>query len=209
MPVFRKDDLFVLFVHVPKAGGSAIERAFADAEWTVAYRDPRVRAGGLNDVRRCSPQHMHASMLETILAPDRFDLVFMTVREPLARFRSEYAMRNPKPADAPTAAVVERWYDEASRAYAGNPFVHDNHLRPQSEFVLPNAQVYRLEDGLESMVADLNERFGLGLPPIVPRVMDRSIQSGFRSSDVPIGERLEQRLRVAYAEDFSRFGYST
>jgi len=207
MPVFSKDDLRVLFVHVPKAGGSAIERAFADAEWRVAYRDARVRAGGLNDLRRCSPQHMHASMLETILVPERFDAVFMTVREPLARFRSEYAMRNAQ-AGAPAAAAVERWYDEAVRAYAANPFVHDNHLRPQAEFVLPNAQVYRLEEGLENVVADLNERFGLRLPPTVPRVMDRHIQNGIHSRDVPISERLERRLRIAYAEDFMRFGYS-
>lgn len=206
MPVFRKDDLRVLFVHVPKAGGSAIERAFADADWSVAYRDPRVRPGGLNDVRRCSPQHMHASMLEAILAPERFDAVFMTVREPLARFRSEYAMRNAG-SPRPSAAQVQRWYDEAARAYAADPFVYDNHLRPQSEFVLPNAQVYRLEDGLADLVADLNERFGLGLPPTVPRVMDRQVQSGFRSSDVPIGPAMERRLRVAYAEDFLRFGY--
>ena len=206
MPVFRKGDLSVLFVHVPKAGGSSVERAFADAGWTTRFRDPRVRAGGMNDLRRCSPQHWHASMLDTIFQVDRFDLVFMTVREPIARFRSEYAMRN-SGSGAPSAEAVEQWHHETSRAYARDPFVHDNHLRPQSEFLLPGARVYRLEDGLEPMVAELNAAFDLGLDPKVSRVMDRHAESGFSSSQVPVSERLERWLRATYAEDFLRFGY--
>jgi hypothetical protein len=208
MPVFRQDGRAILFVHVPKAGGSSLERLFAKSGWTTGYRDPKGGVGSMNSVRRCSPQHMHRPMLEQVFRLDRFDAVFMTVREPLARFRSEFAYRNSARVSA-TAAEVEAWYDEAFREYRHDPFVFDNHLRPQWEFHLPGAHVYRLEDGLEAVVSDLNTRWGLGLLPLseVPRVLDRSAQSGIASSEVRLTPGLEGRLRMEYAEDFARFGY--
>ena len=208
MPVFRQDGRAVLFVHVPKAGGSSLERLFAKSGWTTGYRDPKGGAGSMNSVRRCSPQHMHRPMLEQVFRLDRFDAVFMTVREPLARFRSEFAYRNTNRVSA-TAAEVETWYDEAFREYRHDPFVFDNHLRPQWEFHLPGAHVYRLEDGLEAVVRDLNTRWGLGLQPLseVPRVLDRKAQSGIASREVRLTPGLEGRLRMEYAEDFARFGY--
>ena len=165
MPVFRQDGRAVLFVHVPKAGGSTLERLFAKSGWTTGYRDPKGGVGSMNSVRRCSPQHMHRPMLEQVFRLDRFDAVFMTVREPLGRFRSEFAYRNADRVSA-TAAEVEAWYDEAFRQYRHDPFVFDNHLRPQWEFHLPGSHVYRLEDGLEAVVHDLNTRWGLGLLPL-------------------------------------------
>lgn len=206
MPVFRKDGLNVLFVHVPKAGGSAVERAFIDDGWNALYRDPRARKDSPNAFRHCSPQHMHREMLGAILKLDAFDAVFMTVRDPLARFRSEYAMRNPT-LEAATVAGVEEWFERTVRTYATNPFVHDNHLRPQAEFLLPHAHVYRLEDGLDAAMADLNRRHDLGAPVEVPRVMERQERSGFKSSEVPISPDLERRLRRMYAADFDLFGY--
>ncbi len=208
MPVFRRDGRAVLFVHVPKAGGSTLERLFAKSGWTTGYRDPKLGAGSMNSLRRVSPQHMHRPMLEQIFHLDRFDAVFMTVREPLARFRSEFAMRNSDRVSA-SATEVEAWYDEAFRQYRRDPFVYDNHLRPQWEFHLPGAHVYRLEDRLETTVSDLNTRWDLGLLPLseVPRVLDRKEQSGIASSEVRLTAGLEARLRMEYAEDFARFGY--
>jgi hypothetical protein len=208
MPVFRRDGRAVLFVHVPKAGGSTLERLFAKSGWTTGYRDPKLGAGSMNSLRRVSPQHMHRPMLEQIFHLDRFDAVFMTVRDPLARFRSEFAMRNSDRVSA-SATEVEAWYDEAFRQYRRDPFVYDNHLRPQWEFHLPGSHVYRLEDRLETTVSDLNTRWDLGLLPLseVPRVLDRKEQSGIASSEVRLTPGLEARLRTEYAEDFARFGY--
>ena len=51
MPVFRQDGRAVLFVHVPKAGGSTLERLFAKSGWTTGYRDPKGGVGSMNAVR--------------------------------------------------------------------------------------------------------------------------------------------------------------
>jgi hypothetical protein len=206
MPVFRRDGRSFLFVHVPKAGGSALERVFATSGWKTHYRDPKEAGPSVNKLRRCSPQHMHRTMLETLFRMERFDGVFMTVREPFARFRSEYAMRNQSAVTADPEHVDE-WAERAFLRYAENPFVFDNHLRPQSEFYVPGCRVYRLEDGLEGVVRDLNARWDLGLVEEVPRVMDRQVASGSASSEVRVSATLEARLRACYSEDLSRFGY--
>ncbi|HET7385984.1 MAG TPA: sulfotransferase family 2 domain-containing protein [Nocardioidaceae bacterium] len=206
MPVYRREDTNVLFVHVPKTGGTTIERVFRTAGFKEHYRDSKVGQGTLNRLRLCSPQHMHTALLQGLFHLDRFDVVFMVVRDPIARFRSEFAMRHK--ADVPLEEHrVERWADKVFSTYARNPYTLDNHLRPQSEFYLPGATVFRLEDGLEKATAHLNQHFGLGLPAELPRVMDREKGSGVPSRSVPITTDLEARLRAFYCEDFAQFGY--
>ena len=206
MPVFLGEDLKILFAHVPKTGGTSVERLFTNSGWKMAYRDGKVGQGSLNWLRRCSPQHLHAAMLDALLRVERFDLVFMVVREPVARYRSEYSHRNRD--DLHTdAASVEAWTEAMLERYADNPYLYDNHIRPQHEFELPGCEVYRLEDGLEAMADDLRTRFGLRLDDEVPHAMDRVKRTGVSSTSVEISPRTEELLREFYRRDFERFGY--
>jgi hypothetical protein len=206
MPIFRKDGKSILFSHVPKAGGSSMEKLFADAGYTTLYRDSKEGPGTVNRLRRCSPQHMHAAMLQQLFRLDRFDFIFMITREPIARFRSEYAMRNRKDLKI-DAASVEAWSDRLLAEYAYNPYVLVYHLRPQCEFFLPVCTVYHVEDGLESIVADLNQQLDAGLPTTIPRVLDRAESNGVSSREVSVSPRLERRLAILYREDYALFDY--
>jgi hypothetical protein len=206
VPVFIKDKRYVLFPHVPKTGGTSIERLFKQNGWQVHLRDGRTGPGTLNWVRRCSPQHMHAHLLREIVDLQRVDLIFMIVRDPLARFRSEYAMRQKEPGRTDEASV-EAWADRVLSRYASDPYAVDNHLRPQHEFLLDGCEVFRLEDGLDAMVSDLNRRHDLGLPDTVARRMRSADRGGVSSHEVQVSPRLEGRLRELYAEDFVQFGY--
>lgn len=206
MPVFTKGDRNVLFIHIPKTGGSSIETHFADAGWRMSYHDGRMRKGRPNYLRRCTPQHMHGELLSQVFRLDRFDAVFAVVRDPVARFRSEYVMRH-KTELSTDAAQVERWAGRAFARYAKDPFVHDNHIRPQVRFLVDRARVYRLEDGLDTALADLNERYDLDVPTEVAKVRTSEKTRGIASKDVELSPRLEARLEEFYAEDFLRFGY--
>ena len=207
VPVFSKHDKSVLFVHIPKAAGSTLERMFTRSGWDTALRETRKTHPQLMPLRRCSPQHYHAALLQELLVVDRFDVVFTVTREPVSRFRSEYVMRNSQ--DPRTdAASVEAWADRVLARQQRDPYTLDNHLRPQHEFVLPGSQVYRLEDGVESTVADLNERFDLGLTTTVPQALNSVRRAGVSSSDLEVSDGLRERLQSVYAEDFSRFGYA-
>ncbi len=206
VPVLTKAQQSVLFVHVPKAAGSTLERMFVRSGWKMTLRETRKTNPRLMRLRRCSPQHYHAALLQELFDVDRFDAVFTVVREPVSRFRSEYLMRNHT--DPRTdAASVDVWADTVLSQRETDPYVLDNHLRPQHEFVLPGSQVYRLEDGLEGAVAELNERFELGLNVRIPTALSSVRRAGVSSSALEVSDRLLATLRDVYAEDFTRFGY--
>ncbi|MGW8566298.1 sulfotransferase family 2 domain-containing protein [Isoptericola sp. NPDC055881] len=206
MPVFTKDGRNVLFIHVPKTGGSSVEDHFVAAGWKMSYHDGRMQRGAPNYLRRCTPQHMHGELLAEVFRLHRFDAVFAVVREPVARFRSEYVMRH-KQELSTDAEAVEAWAVERFEKFATNPYVHDNHIRPQAEFLVPGAQVYRLEDGLTAALEDLNARHDLGVPTEVPRVRTSERTRGIASRDVEVSASLRARLERFYAADFWTFGY--
>jgi len=202
VPVFVKDDVRVLFVHVPKTGGSAIEDAFRDDGWDVHFLDRTSRRNPVSRLRRCSPQHMHAALLEEVLRVGDMTATVMVVREPLARFRSEYLWRH-RSAPELDAATVEDWGRRLLGRYADDPYLRDNHVRPQAEFLLPGAGVHRYEDGLQAAVDDVARQ--VGQPP--PTVPGPPVADGPSSSDVVLTPALESELRDFYAADFETFGY--
>jgi Sulfotransferase family len=208
MPIFRKDGKNILFIHIPKTGGSTIEQVFKDSGYREDFRDGKMGAGTINHLRRSTPQHMHGSVLRQTFQLGRFDLIFMIVREPLARFRSEYLWRNRHTEVSLDPTAIERWGYAAFDDYARNPYIHDNHLRPQIEFHVPGALVYYFEDGLDEVVRRLNADHGLGVNPVVPRVRTAEGTTGASSGDVTITPRLERRIREFYYEDFHTFGYA-
>lgn len=206
MPVLTRDDKRVLFVHVPKTGGTTVERLFKRSGYAMHLRTTMRTHPELFPTLRCSFQHLHAALLRELLDVDAFDLVFLLVRDPVARFRSEYVMRNHK-ALRTDPASVEEWGLRTLDAYRADPFIRDNHLRPQVEFLLDGARVFRLEDGMEAVVDRLNTEHGLGLGAEIPHAMHGAKRSGVSSSEVRISPRLEERLREVYAADYETFGY--
>jgi hypothetical protein len=205
--VFIQDERYVLFPHVPKTGGTSVERLFHRSGWRMHLRDSKVGKGSLHYVRRCSPQHLHAAVLRELVDLSRVDLCFMVVRDPIARFRSEYAMRQKDPTRTDSASV-DAWAERVFARYQQNPYALDNHVRPQHEFLLPDTEVFRLEEGLDTMMATLNERFDLGVPTEVGHRLKSTDLHGMSSRDVQISPDLEARLREVYAEDYRQFGFT-
>ena len=205
MTVFSKGDTKLLYIHVPKSGGTSVEFAYRDAGWEMTYRDGRHKE---NLYRQCSPQHMHARLLQDTFRVKRFHGVFMTVREPIARFRSEYLMRHDRLTSFPVdAKSVEDWAFNQFERQRRDPYQLDNHLRPQSEFFLPGTRVYRLEDGIDNMLKDLNTALKIDGPTQAPRAKQGGAAHGVSSRDIEISPRLREELHVRYAADYKMFGY--
>lgn len=210
MPIFTKDDRAVLFVHVPKTGGTTLERLMIRAGWSMGlHATPSTEPPEHFRMRRCSPQHYHGALLQELLHVRRFELRFLVVRDPVARFRSEYAFRRSEPG-AGSAEAVNAWAKESLDRWPVSPYLRDNHLRPQHEFLVPDTEIYRLEDGLDAIVEHLNDAFGLGLgsPSGIRRFKHSGAGSTLASSEVEIDAALGARLREFYARDFEVFGYA-
>lgn len=176
MPVFTKNNKKILFIHVPKAGGTSIEHFLIDNGWKMSFFD----GGGENSWNvflKCSPQHMHAEMLKNIMRLAAFDASFMIVRHPLARIKSEFKWRKKHSFLEKQDISYNDWIKETLSLYNTNNFIYDNHIRPQNEFELENSKVFCLEDGLNDIIkfleTTLNEKFN---SKAIPHVMTSNVE---------------------------------
>ena len=198
MPVYRINSALVLFVHIPKCGGTSLEamiRAHPAFEAEVMYE-----MGPENlflAVGRCSPQHWHGQLLRKLLRLDRFDLIFTVMRDPLGRIVSEHAMRCGR--DPATNPDISRWYDAARQCFQEDPFYLDNHLRPAKAFLLRRARIYTLTAGLEEVWRDLCGL--LGIDPALSPVQHIRPCEGPRQQAADLPLDLQQRILEDYADD--------
>lgn len=204
MPVFFQGTKRVLFVHVPKAGGTAVEGFFERNGFATFYLDRGGSPDSLNAVRRCSPQHMCASQLQALFVVSRFTYAFMTVRHPIRRLMSKFVMETQERRDA---ARLEAWIAEDFVRVLHDPEAMDNHLRPQSDFLLPEAEVFRLEDGLdERFTGALASRIGC---TFAHPVFGREMSAPPGAPDfAQVHPALRRIVTTYYAVDFVQFGYA-
>ena len=81
MPLFHNGDDLVLFVHIPKCGGTAIENSFRSAGWEWGYLNEPKKTG--YDEKPCNPQHFHAELIEELIVPgDNTTDQIIVVRNP-------------------------------------------------------------------------------------------------------------------------------
>ncbi|WP_082630743.1 sulfotransferase family 2 domain-containing protein [Roseovarius atlanticus] len=196
MPVFFRDQAAVLYVHVPKTGGSSIEARFLSSGYEHYFLFSKYSA--MTPTMKCSPQHYHAEILESCFNLRKFELIFMTVRHPLDRILSEYKMRNSDPG----SASPDMWIETTLEKYQDNPFIFDNHIRPQVEFYVEGARIFRLEDGIGSnWASDLNESLS---NPLQTRSVHKLKST---TPTVPCSPTTEKLVLEFYRRDMNFFNF--
>ena len=151
MPIFRTNNKDILFIHIPKTGGTSVEKFFNANRFAVLFYDDAGNKtqylNSLNNLTKCSPQHMHGDLFKAYFDLSKFSSIFMMVRHPVERIVSEYnwRMRIAK-IEKTKNTEINTWINEALQAYSSNPYIYDNHLRPQWHFLLDNCKVFKLED---------------------------------------------------------------
>jgi hypothetical protein len=202
MPIFIKGNKSALYVHVPKTGGRYIEQIFLLNGFEVYNFDEG--PAKLWELKRCTSQHFHAELLRQTLRVDQFDFVFMTVRHPISRFKSEYCYSQREHTND-----IDRWGRQILGTFREDSFVHDNHIRPQHEFFLPEAAIFKQENGYDDRwISEIETKLDLQMSiRSAPRFNDSLDLVGRRSSELVIAQDLVTLLEEFYAEDFQMFGY--
>ena len=155
MPIFRTNNKDILFIHIPKTGGTSVENFFKANSFAVLFYDDAGNKtqylNSLNNLTKCSPQHMHGDLFKAYFDLSKFSSIFMMVRHPVERIVSEYnwRMRIAK-IEKTKNTEINTWINEALQAYSSNPYIYDNHLRPQWHFLLDNCKVFKLEDKMNA-----------------------------------------------------------
>lgn len=194
MPLYQLNSRNLLFIHVPKTGGKSVEEFLKGLSGTQALFHPKKQ-----DIFPCSPQHMHAEALAILFGNQFFDHSFMVVRNPYRRFVSEYHWRVTR---KNSEESFETWAHNMLDALEENPYILDNHLRPQIEFRMSGTDVHKLEDGLENAVHAAVRAVGLNIERAPLRQTHQVAKA-----EVTAGRRMVDRLREIYAADFDAFGY--
>ncbi len=196
MPLYRANGRLVLFVHVPKAGGTSIEQLLRNAGALEALRSRR-RVGGM----LTTPQHMHAALYDKLIDKNIYDYGFAVVRHPMDRLLSEYYWRDHLRIQAPPIAL-ETWVSWTLERYGRNPYVFDNHIRPQSEFISAKIELFKLEAGLDMPIEAALRALGLGVP-----AGERPRAKASRRRPVVLSAQSLERVHALYQRDYEVLGY--
>lgn len=198
MPIFRINDRHVLFIHVPKNGGTSVT-AMLESVGEKLF-DERIDLGRVG----FRPRHLHGEILNRIFLPTMIDHAFLVVRNPVARMVSEYRYQSRRGGLRWQRLLhFDAWLSVSLSMAGRRPEYRENHFRPQVEYLCFGAEVHRMEDGLARIPARLSAVTCLAEMPEIPA---RNVTRKDRS--VRMSKRSLSRILDRYAEDFERFGYT-
>lgn len=196
MTVFIRDDKRIFFAHVPKTGGTYIEDLFVKNGYRKTFwcADPKKR--GL----KTSYQHFERTLYEACIDFSLVEKSFISVRHPLDRVMSEF--RN-----SGRRFDLSTWLQRKKKQLAIDPYHLDNHLRPQVDFLRPEMDVFKQEDGFDDKWARrINKEYDLGFTIFeVPK--RRNTLSRATTLNTDEVELLMKFCREIYSGDYKVFGY--
>lgn len=217
MPLARIGGRVLLFVHIPKTGGTSVE-AYLRAKGAVALHG---QGAGWS---RLPLQHLHREAWTEVAPAGFWDAGFAILRDPKARLISEFRMRaeplSPKLRPLgwlraarnrlegrPTYGLrlenriefldFDAWVPRVFEATRRDPLHRSNHLRPQADFVDPALTLFRFEDGLDPVFRWIDAI--AGTPPAPGPFHER------RSEPIPVAcaPGTDRAIRDFYAEDYA------
>jgi hypothetical protein len=192
MPVFQTDVGQILFIHVPKTGGSSLYECLSQFHQHSPWTNSPLPG------EPCTPQHYHRALLEHQFGSSDLTWSFMVVRHPADRLVSEYCwqMRNRM-----VAVPFGWWLRDVLSRMAADRYCFDNHLRPQHEFHCLGADVFRFEDGLDMAIKRMSRLTGIDYTPHLKHRKKR------RPRLVRIGKSERALIEDTYRQDYDQFGY--
>lgn len=209
MPIMTMNDKAILFVHIPKCGGSSFERQMNQRGWREHLSVRGISADKLSFLK-CSPQHLHAELLLTLVNPAGFDDIVTLVREPLARLRSEYTWQL---FQGMTSLKPEDWIEHVFDSYGANNFIYDNHIRPQCEFLIEGSRLFKLEQqGVDKAVASVAGNKVEGRKNILKQFLSKNnkvAKATVKSDEVlQAFENRKNQIYEFYDKDYKELGYT-
>jgi len=200
MPFIQVGTKKILFVHIPRTGGTTTEH------WLRGFAPLRLFTFGVPSCLKCTPQHLTWSDIEALFGEGYFDYGFAIVRNPYRRLESEYKLRHAlaKQGFFKGIETFPAWVETTLAQARGNPWILDNHIRPQWQFASRHMRIFKFEDGLETIWATVRDEAGLSVhTPAPPSQLGTEAFDGVIDWDI----REINLVREFYRQDFETFGY--
>jgi len=211
MGIYQRDNQHIHFIHIPKTGGTSIDRLLASKGW-IKQHDVPPPDDMKNEIHvgkgRVS-SHQHASLWKLWDKPVEYR--FAVVRNPYERFASQckqFAKAEGHVGISP--AYVLKKFEHVYNVAIPNLGLgtDDNHMRPQHEFVDDTTHVFRLEDQRHELLEFLKERNLVSSNCVLPHVNVSFKDAPKTIVHWPLLPLLHEQFLTLYGADFDKFGYS-
>lgn len=194
MPYIEEHNL--LFIHIPKTGGVAIERALG----IKAANEPKKlisKQGELIEGVTTVPQHFTPDILRERLGEDIYEssIKFAVVRNPYTRVLSEYFYRNKSGNMGKFSTWFKNYYKKLDHA----------HKIPQSKFVDSEDITILKQESLQEDFSRFVEENNLPIKPELGRENKSKHNKIDLVEEIPLP--IIERINKLFEEDFIRFGY--
>jgi len=200
MPFLEAAGKKVLFIHIPRTGGTSTE------EWLRRMAPLRFFTFGVPSFLKCTPQHLTYSDIQAIFGDAYFDYAFTIVRNPYRRLESEYKMRHvlAKQGFFGGMEPFPAWLEATLWEARGNPWHLDNHVRPQWQFSSKHLKVFKFEEGLANIWKAVASDLGaVASDTPVQAQLDTKIFDGIINWDT----KEVNMVRDFYRQDFEEFDF--
>lgn len=199
MPFIETSGIRMLFIHIPKTGGTSIEKSMGN----LAPLNLCVRA--ILPFLKVPPEHFTYHNICALFGENFFDYVFTVVRNPYQRIESEFRMRSllAKERFFKELPKFPFWLEQTLDQAMRDRNVYANHLRPQIEFVGEGINVFRYEDGLDNVVNVISKNTGVKLSLPEEKILETN---DFKAEIEWTSESI-RLVNCFYADDFKCFSY--
>jgi len=200
MPYIDIEGRRSLFVHIPKCGGTTVERYLEKFSQLYLFNSNAEVAF------RYTPQHFTYADAACLFPPGYFSYSFAICRNPYCKIASEYRFQAISRHHRYTEVIepFPVWVGKLKKRFFKDPFFPDNHLRLQSEFVSDAVKIFHLEDGMDNIMRKVCEDIGIDKPKYV---MERQNDTSGYNIDVEWTEEDKFTIYQIYKQDFDTFGY--
>jgi len=155
MPIFSINNKNVLFIHIPKTGGTSIEN------WLSNFSEMQFYQPAIPSFMKCTPQHLTIGNLKTLFGEHFYD----------EGLKSEFIYRTKlQKATYKTRPDFSDWIITNLKKAGGNKHYFDNHLRPQIDFIDETINTFKLENGLKNVTQFLSNKLKIKSDIRIPRL---------------------------------------
>jgi hypothetical protein len=205
MTLLIRENTSLLFLHVPKCGGSSIVEIFSSNGYSAQLQ---MRGLPAQECLLASPQHQTCTSLRAFLRLGKLTDIFILVRNPYKRIKSEFnwSFRDVPPSDRPD---FNEWVLDSLAFALEDRSYADNHFRPSIDFLdndVPS-KVFRLEDGIELATEYFLHELGAVQQVKVSHEKNSALFSQ-KSLDLSFKKDALDAVNKFYKYDFAAFGYN-